>query len=170
MEKYFILWQLIWFIGFLSFIIKRYGIQDSISDSFRAMEKEYGEGSLKPYLFWLFLINISWPIWAIFLNGWAFFSMAGIVVVGAAATYWKDKLTERAHVVGATGGIALAFIALGFSYKKIVWLIPLAFYALPIYGITVLILKLKKVKNFTWWIETVAFIYIVALEILIKWR
>ena len=55
---YLIIFQILVAISFLGYIIKTFGVIDSISESFRAMREKYGKKSFKPYLFWLFLINI----------------------------------------------------------------------------------------------------------------
>lgn len=149
-------WMLASFSLYVIWIVLKFGVQPSISDSFYALQNKYGKGSLMPWLFWLFLINVAWPIFPLMhFNGFSFFAMAGIILVGAAARFKEGRETETPHIIGATGGIALAFIAIGFVFKGWAWS------WLPSYFIIVGLLKMFKIKNYTWWIEVVAFLLII---------
>jgi hypothetical protein len=104
----------------------------------------------------LFLINVAWPIFPLMqFSGFAFFAMAGIILVGAAARFKSGKSTETPHVIGATVGIGLAFISIGFVFKGWAWA------WLPAYFIGIGLLKLLKMPDYTWWIEILAFILII---------
>jgi hypothetical protein len=152
----YLLWMTVAFMAYLIWIVVRFGIQPSISDSFYALREQYGESSLIPWLFWLFLINISWPLFLLLqFNGFAFFAMAGIILVGAAAQFRRGKSTEIPHVVGAVGGIALAFLSIGFVFGAWAWI------WLPAYIMVVGILNIVRITNYDWWIEVMAFIMIV---------
>jgi len=152
----YLVWMLLCFSLFINWIIAKFGIQPSISDSFYALEEKYGKGSLVPWLFWLFLINISWPLFPLLnFSGFAFFAIAGLVLVGAAAQFRLGRGTEIPHIIGAVGGIMLAFLSIGFVFKG--W----AFAWLPAYLLSVGFLNLIKIKNYTWWIEIFAFIMII---------
>jgi hypothetical protein len=149
-------WMILTFAVYILWIISKFGIQPSISDSFYALQNKYGKGSLMPWIFWLFLINVAWPIFPLMsFNGFAFFAMAGIILVGAAARFKEGKETETPHIIGATGGIALAFISIGYVFKAWAWAWFFAYFAI------VGLLKLLKIRNYTWWIEIVAFVMII---------
>ncbi len=167
----YLIFQVVITILFLGYIVKVFGIQPSISDSFRVLEKKYGRGSLKPWIFWLFLINVAWPLWALMQPlGTAFFAMGGIILVGAAARFWESKSIERPHVIGAVGGFSLAFISFGIAHGLWGWI----FMAVAL--IITLLLKYAKVvkvdgkrtfnevKNYTWWVEVSAIILIFIFE------
>ena len=76
-------------------------MQESISDNFRAMQEKHGRGSLKPWQFWAWLGTLGALFHAYFLNGWSFLTMALLLLVGAAAEYWKSKHVEVPHIVVA---------------------------------------------------------------------
>ena len=120
--------------------------------NFYALEGKYGKSSLKPWLFWLFIINVGWPLFPLLrFNGFSFFALAGLVLVGAAARFRQGKYVEISHVIGATGGIALAFVAIGFVFGGWAWI------WLAIMLVVLAILSWTKVPNDTWWTQIAAF-------------
>jgi hypothetical protein len=152
----YLIWMLLSFSIYIFWIIVKFGVQPSISDSFYALQDKYGAGSLTPWLFWLFLINVAWPIFPLMhFSGFAFFAMAGIILVGAAARFRSGKSTETPHVVGAVGGTGLAFLAIGIVFGGWAWL------WLPAFVIAAGVLQLIKLKNKIWWVEILAFIMII---------
>ena len=82
--------------------------------------------------------------------------MAGLILAATAAQFWKYDLTDRVHIIGATGGIALAFVALGFR----MWQISLIFFV----AYLLLLWLLRPVRNYTWWIESAALCIVIVLE------
>lgn len=150
-------WMILSFVLYIGWIVIKFGVQPSISDSFYALQEKYGTRSLKPWLFWLFLINVAWPLFPLLkFNGFAFFAMAGLILVGAAARFKQGKNVEIPHVIGATGGIILAFIAIGAVFGGWAWIwlvIMLAILA---------ILSWVKIPNDTWWTQVSAFMLMVA--------
>jgi len=157
-HDYFLLaWMIISFILYIGWIVIKFGIQSSISDSFYALQDKYGSGSLKPWLFWLFLINVAWPLFPLLdFNGFSFFAMAGLILVGAAAKFKDGKPIEIPHVIGATGGIALAFVAIGFVFGGWAW-------TWLVIGLLVLaIFSWTNIPNNTWWTQIAEFSLIVA--------
>lgn len=144
------------FMIYMVWIVVEFGIQPSISDSFYALRKKYGASSLIPWLFWLFLINISWPLFPLLkFNGFAFFAMAGIILVGATAQYRRGKSTEIPHVAGAVGGITLTFISIGMVFGGWAWV------WLPAYILVLGMLNIINIPNYEWWIEVMAFFMVV---------
>jgi hypothetical protein len=144
------------FVLYIGWIVFKFGVQPSISDSFYALQDKYGKGSLKPWLFWLFLINVAWPLFPLLkFNGFSFFALAGLILVGAAARFKQGKHVEIPHIIGATGGIALAFVAIGFVFGGWAW-IWLGI-GLVVYGL----LSWTNVPNNTWWTQIIEFVLIV---------
>ncbi len=152
----YLLWMTLSFAIYMSWITIRFGILSSISESFYALRDEYGKSSLIPWLFWLFLINVSWPIFPLLhFSGFSFFAMAGIIFVGAAAQYRMGSPTELVHVIGAASGIILSFIAIGFVFGGWAWA------WLPATALIIGILNWVRIKNYTWWLEVVSFVLII---------
>jgi len=152
----FLAWMILSFLLYIVWIVIKFGVQPSISDSFYALQNKYGKGSLTPWLFWLFLINVAWPIFPLMqFSGFAFFAMAGIILVGAAARFKSGKSTETPHVIGATGGIGLAFLSIGFVFQGWAWI------WLAVFLVLAGTLKLVKINNMIWWVEVLAFALII---------
>ena len=159
MKWYLIIFQILVVVSFFWYTTKTFGVLDSISEYFRAMREKYGRGSLKPWVFWLFLINVSWPIFALLQTGWAALCMGLIMLVGAAAEFWKGKHIEIPHIFGAAFGIAAGFFAIGMKFGGWAWdwIVPQLAISLPI--------MIKKVKNHTLYVEYLAIILIILAEI-----
>ena len=171
-----ILFQLVVLSAFIEYIFYlNKGIPESISESFRILQKKFGENSFKPYLFWLFLINISWPIHAMIDTVWSFWAMAGICIVGAAPKFWKGGHETTVHVVGATAGILFGFIAIGASFGGWAW----SWIAPQLFGIGLFNMKIwnrieppgyypheykGKIKNIIFWTEMLAIFLIILAE------
>jgi hypothetical protein len=139
--------QAIIFASFIAGIWAVYGVQPSISDSWYTLGKKHP-------LFTLWLWAVAFTIGiigGINENVFYFLSCACLCFVGAAAEF-KEKLTGIVHVVGAVGGIGLAFA--GQVYEGM-W-IPLVVF---IAG-AILIYKIKRITNKTWWVENLAFVCI----------
>jgi len=137
------LFQIVIFIGFLLYVVKQYGVQPSISDSWYVL-KDHN----KEYLFTFFIWALSIPILFLsHISGFYFASAAFLSVVGV-ATMFKEDHVERVHVIGALGGIFFALLAL---LLEGIWL--------PLVGTSLisLYLRYKKISNLTWWVEIVAF-------------
>lgn len=134
--------QTIVFLTYLVFLIKRYGVLDSISDSW------YQEGE-QNYFFQLFLLGISIP--AILIREPAFVITGTLLtIVGAMAAFKLNKFIGTVHGVATTGAIIAALTGLAIHG---IWF---PFFA----GSTVaLVLNHKgfKVKNTTWWTEVAYF-------------
>lgn len=83
-----------------------------------------------------------------------FLSGAGLLFVGTATQFkWTGAHTNIVHYVGALAGIVCALIGLWFENGVY---LPTLFWVA-----SVIVLKLTKIKNFTWWVEIFAFACIV---------
>lgn len=143
----------------------KYGMQDSISDYFRVMQKEHGKGSLRPWKFWGWLAVLGALFHAYFLNGWSFLTMGLLLLVGAAAEYWKSKHVEIPHIVGATGGIIAGYTTViihaaqaGHSMTGVMGFLIGAAGAFIIERDDDL-----EIKHKTYWIEVIQFLMIVVI-------
>ncbi len=142
--------QVVVFFSFLSYVYKKHGILDAISDSYYKLKRKN--------LFVLFCWGIGIPM--IFITPYVLFFLAGsgMVFLGAAARY-KDRITATVHIIGAISGIVLALMGLWVHYGM--W------WPLVVMIVLYLLLRLLKLKNFTWWIESLAFVVIVGSLILL---
>jgi len=142
--------MLLVFISYMAFIISRYGILASISDSYYRLPKNLS------FLFTLFCWGFAIPLTIIGLqltdNFLMFFAGSGIVFVGAAAAF-KETMTEKVHYVGAAIGISFAQLSTAFDFHM--------YYVNIFFLVSILIILLGKIlgkiKNYVWWIELVAF-------------
>lgn len=150
MELNLLIFVVLSFIGYLSFIVNRYGVLPSISDSYYEMKKNKFYGGA---LFTLFVWSLSIPIIIIGSTPLMFFAGAFLAFVGAAAAFEDLEMTKRVHTIGAVGGIGFGFLSmvLDFQLNEITYFMLLAS----------LILYLLKIKNLIWWVEVLAFVLII---------
>lgn len=140
------------FFSYILFIWLKYGSQRSISASYYVLPKKIN------ILFTLFCWGFAFP--AIIIgttltnSGLMFFAGAGIMFVGAAAAF-KEKLTNRVHMIGAYGGVLFSQLAIAINFKE--------YYVNVIFLILVLLVQflgnkinMKKI----WWQEIFAFLSI----------
>lgn len=134
------------FIFYIRFIIKRYGILSSISDSWYKLPESDN------WMFTMFIWGIGIPMlmFATTENILYFFSGAFISFVGAAREF-KDRSADIIHYIGAAGGIAFALTALVLDGIWFPFILVLTFS---------IALRSFKISNLTWWIEVIAFIFI----------
>ena len=137
-----------------------YGVTESVSDIFRVMQKRHGRGSFRPWSFWLWLAMVGALFFAYFLNGVAFLTMFGLVLLGAAAEYWKSKHVEIPHITGALVGILGGYATLiVHAIKADHWLTGVWCLIAGVFGALLMDKYLKK--NTTYWIEVIQFIMII---------
>lgn len=142
------------FFSYVLFIIIKYGILESISHSY------YNLPSSLKFLFTFFCWGFSLPAAIIgfslseyslfqFLIFWA---SSGIMFVGASPNF-KLKLEGDIHNIAAYIGVVSSqlFIFLVFENLKFI---------LPTFILISILLFLLKVKNLIWWIEILAFLFI----------
>lgn len=140
------------FISYITFLLIKFGKPlPSISDSWYQLKGL--ENSLFTWFCWgigflmFFQTNGNSPFF--------FISGVGISLVGVATMFKLDKYTSIIHSTGAIICIFSAFIGL--------WVERDIFLPFILFGATASILSLKslKIKNKTWWVEIVAFLYII---------
>lgn len=128
------------FFIYTLFVVKRYGVQNSISESWYTIEKEFR---------WMFTVVFCFGIGVLTLfhgSVWFFLSGGFLCFVGAATQFKGDKWTQTIHNIGAVGCITFALI--GLAVIGIWW---------PFIPVVASAVVLSKYKNGTWWIEFVAF-------------
>ena len=133
------------FIAYVLFIMIKYGVQKSISESYYALPEKQN------FLFVLFTWLFAFPA-MILGNSWLmFFAGGGIVFVGANAATRKHP-TRAIHLLGAISGMLLGGIAMIIQYHM--WYMTAGVLALM--PITYFLDK----KHFMWWWETLTMIAI----------
>jgi hypothetical protein len=140
--------QTVVFLSYVIFIYKKFGILDSISESWYR---------LIPYnlsfLFTFFCVIIGFLMASQSIRGENIFyilSGAGLCFTGVAGAFkWKESQTNIVHFAGATIAIFGALIGLWVQFN---FYIPFI-----IFGILTILIKLLKIQHSIWWIEIVAF-------------
>ena len=155
------LFMLIVFISYVSFIWIKYGIQESISDSYYVLPN-----NLK-LLFTLFCWGFAIPAIIVGVNlsdnYLMFLAGAGIGFVGA-ATAFKEKMTRTVHMIGAYSGVAFSQLSIAIDFKM--------YYVNILFIVLSLIIIAYKIKNHIWWLEILAFsiiCYVLGYQIFINY-
>lgn len=150
MEVKLLIFVVLSFVGYISFIVNKYGVLPSISESYYKMksDKLFGGG-----LFTLFIWSLSLPLIIIGDTPLMFFAGAFLSFVGAASAFKDLKMTKRVHTIGAVGGIGFGFLSMILDFQ----LNEITFFML----LGSLILYLLKIKNLIWWVEILAFVLII---------
>ena len=137
------------FVLYVTFIVNRFGILPSISESWYRLE------GLQKSLFTFF----CWSIGGLMLfqtngdTGYFFLSGAGLSFVGAATMFKTDEAKSNyVHPIGAVSGIIGAH--LGIIFERHIYIPSIIF--VIFYLSIILFVK----RNKMWWIEIFAFITI----------
>lgn len=136
-------------LGYILTVTAMYGVRPSISESWY----EWPNDAFGPLAFTLFTWSISILLvcydWT---NTWFWFAAMAMSIVGVMGQY-KEKVIGTMHVVGSLTAPCLAFAGIGFEYHN--WY--------PAIGVVavIIILKLLKIKNFTWWEEIAALVGVI---------
>ena len=135
------------FVGYVSFVVAKYGILPSISDSYYHLPEKWN------FMFTLALWGFAFPamILGTPITGLMFGACAGIIFVGAAAAFHK-KVTKTVHIIGATVGMSLSQVAITTTFGM--W--PITAVSVGLVGLIMLFRKQLKYKH-VWWIEIVCF-------------
>lgn len=150
---------LIWYVE------KNYKIQNSLSASFYEL-KEDGYGKW----FTIALLGFSLPLSlvGVFNNIHLLMFLSGglISLVGVSPKFKDSKKEERAHLIGAFGGIAFGFLSLIFEWGMGRYMIFASLLGL------ISLFKLKNSKlslrnNYIWWGEKAAY-YIIWVGLLLS--
>jgi len=132
------------FIVYVAFIIYRFGVLPSISESWYMLPRKFN------FLFTLFTWGIGIPM-LFYGNPFLFISGAALTFVGVATQFKTTQaFTKQVHYIGALIGVSVPLFYFGFSLNN--W-IPLN---MQIVGI--MIIALTTTPNKIWWVEIVAFV------------
>jgi len=137
------------FIGYITITIIRYGILDSVSNSY------YWFPYNQKLLFTLFCWGISIPVMILAESPIMFFAGSGITFAGAAAAY-QERITHTVHMIGAFSGVILSQISIVIDFHLYI----LNFIFISISLILILLTKLRIKVHYFWWIEILAYICI----------
>jgi len=131
------------FFGYIIYIQRKYGVLPSISDSFYKTENDL--------LFLAFTLGTALPI--IFTTPYNLMIIAGVLLtyVGLSPDFNKDgkKVEDEVHVIAAMGAVIIGMISMVINYK--LWYIPI-----PLV-LFLIVTKVFKINNPTFWIEVIAF-------------
>ena len=150
--NYIALFNILFFAAYWSIRFKN-GVPPSLSADFYRL-KEKGKSHYFDVFF--YVTGLSMWFYGIYDEHYSGYTLmllavAGIfLVVVPIAPFFKIAKVSTWHYIGATGAIVFGFWAITFEYwdNKIISLIPIALFI-----VTVLIMKLKKVSNYTTWVE-----------------
>ena len=135
--------QLVVFLLYISLVIHKVGVLESISDSWYQMKPPWN------HLFTAFCTIIGF-LMLFQTNGTSaffFLSGAGLIFTGVATQFKEDMAKSHiVHYVGAFVGIIAALAGLWYEYD--VW-IPSIMFAIGVSLLYVLI----KIDNAVWWLE-----------------
>lgn len=151
------------FVGYLSFILIKYGVLSSISDSWYVLPKK------QQPLFTLFCWGFAMPALIIGVeltdNFLMFLAGSGICFVGAAAAF-KETLTKSVHYGGAYVGVVCSQISIAFDFHM--YYVNIISIAL---ALLVLVFRKKLNNNNIWWQEIIAFTaicYVLGVQLFLR--
>jgi len=140
------------FCVYFFYIKKQFGILDSISNSFYELEKRKRNSG---WWFMAFAWGLGFPmIVFLYISVWFIIPILCVLLLGAAPQF-KRKLTNTVHVFGALGSLVSALILIGILFGNWWCLVGVALQMT--FTLAIGLLKVYKVKNFTTWTETAAF-------------
>ena len=106
------------FIGYLVYIVARYGVLPSISDSFYHIPKQYY------WVFSVFMWTLSIMIMLIGGTNLMYLAGVGLFFVGG-EPYFQEKMQGLFHMIAAVCGIMFGLLSMGLDYHM--WIIPIGF-------------------------------------------
>lgn len=130
------------FIAYVLYIMTKYGIQSSISESYYVLPKN------RNWMFVLFTWLFAFPAMILGDSYLMFFAGGGIVFVGAAAAMHLQP-TKTIHFIGALIGMVLGSIAIITQYHM--W------YLLPAVFVGIGLAAVFDKKHLLWWTEISVF-------------
>ena len=134
------------YIGYVGTVWAKFGIQQSVSDSFRCWKTKW----FNPFTFFMWIIGFT--LLPTVPNPFFWLGSAGALGVGAAFNLDSVNV-EKVHAKAAVTLIVAALLGIGFTFGAW-WTVGIAV------GIAALI-KLLKVNNLIWWVEHIAFVAVI---------
>lgn len=131
------------FVSYVAFILYRYGVLPSISESWYVLPQN------QKALFTLFTWGVGIPM--LFYDSAALFVAGSALTFVGAATQFKTTaaFTKQVHYIGAMVGIVVPLLYFGLTSNN--WL------PLIVQAIGTATVMLTKTPNKIWWTEIVAF-------------
>lgn len=168
MEKYnllILLFAIAVFVSYYILVLVRFGIQPSISESYYRFP--IGANVLFP----MFISCISASV--IIVGNTPLMFLAGLLLafVGCAPAF-KIEQQGVVHVIGAEGGIILGLASMWIDFHMPI--IPIIMFVFTVFALPKNLPGklfdhwLNGIKNYTWWVETVAFVSIITGLIIAK--
>lgn len=139
------------FFGYVGFIVTKYGVQSSVSESYYRLPRNWQ--CVFTIATWAYALSAMIIGLDITGNGLVFLAGAGIAFVGASPAFHKLGMERTVHTIGAIVGITsmqLFLCVVGF------WWITLLF---AVVSGLLFILK-RTYLHYVWWVEIAAFISI----------
>lgn len=132
------------FISYISYIIKNYGVQKSISMSYYKLSDKY------KILFLVFVWGFAMPLGILIENNYQIllFAISIIMIVGITPNFDDYIPIKGIHLFGAFGGVLTAMVSIWIEFN-LPWVVLITLF---ISGIIY-----KSVKNYIWWIEILTF-------------
>lgn len=160
MENYFLAWSFITFFSYIAYIVTKFGVLPSISDSFY----EHKNRLLFAGFIWLTVVPLAYigmeSIWMQAGSGFLCFvgvatnfrkrSIKEVDEFGKDIIKKKNTMERLFHMYGAMLGFLFGFMAMTFTFH--IW--P----PVILMGSFVIIANLLKIKNKIFWIENVGFL------------
>ncbi len=154
-ELILIIFSLISWTSFVTYISIKYGVQKSVSDSFYAKKHDF--------IFPIAIIFTAMPmmgVGAITNSIWLQLSALFMATV-AATPKFKNKQEGIIHVIGALGAIIFGMLhILSVDFRLIT-----QYVAILIIIISYILFRVFKLNNLTWWIENVAY-YVIMYKLI----
>ena len=140
-----ILWliSLLIISGYLLYIVWRFGVQASVSDTYYKIKH-------KP-VFSFVLIFTAFPLIILSSTGLMFFAGAALMFVAVSPAFMKHSLEKKVHTYSAFIAILFTILSIIINFKMWWMVLPLITFSL------IITLKVIKINNRIWWIEIVAF-------------
>ena len=139
------------FMTYWLWIVSRFGVQKSISQSYYCHEIKA--------LWWAWIIGFSLPVMIIASTPLMFVAGSAICFVGVSPDF-RRKVEDVVHVAASYIGIILAIVSLWVDFG--LW------YMFVIAAIGIGAMRLFKIKNLTWWVETFAFVIVFVGMLIIR--
>lgn len=145
------------FLVYIIWVVKKWGVLPSISDSYYHYYKEGNIAKWLPipmkYLFTFFIFGFSYTALMSDPTPLLFGAITLLGITGVSPAFKEDKQIETLHIVGAFGGIILSQLSIWIEHGM--WYVTVSFAALSI--LMMILNKVGKFDNKTWWIEILAF-------------
>ena len=133
------------FILYISIIVFKYGLQESISDSYYVLNNNH------KFIFTLFIWFTIIPLMLILPKPFLLLSGVCISFVGASPNF-KVEFEKKVHFSSAITGIVFFILSMYFDFKELF---------LSLFTVSfIIVMYLFKIKNKVWWIEILCFLLI----------